>query len=100
MKVYDILDDAGCVRAFEVSNLFLSRRRTCDIINGISGVEVTRSLREAVFCSFTLDGQRFWAEEPWNDNSRYLIGPEGEERQPLISVVRSRFLDEKRFVFW
>ena len=83
MKIYDIEDDRGRTLAFEINNVWMSRRRFSRIVARIPGVTVTKRPRffswfaGDVFCYFELGGTKFEAEEPYGDNSRYWIGPRG-----------------------
>lgn len=79
MKIHQINDDNGQLHAFEVGNSLLGRKGVLKIVRNIPGVIVTeepklfsRTQREE-FCRFQLDGQEFVVEEPFGDNSRYLI---------------------------
>src|SRR5262245_34019463 len=80
LKLYEIRDDQNRVIAFEISNLFISRRRVCRVVERIAGARITTRpkflswSRQDVFCEFELDGASFQIEEPYGDNSRYWVG--------------------------
>jgi len=50
-------------------------------------------LRESEFCEFEFEGVSFAAEEPFGDNSRYLIGRKPSGHSDQIEVVRRAFLN-------
>ncbi len=97
MKTFPIRDDQERLFAFEVRNLFLSRRRTINILKSIEGVEIT--FRRApfsagpsdVFCRFLFDGHQYIAEEPFGDSSRYWIGPEPPQWLPQTEKLHAVF---------
>ena len=104
MKIFDLTDKCGCLYAFEVNNLHLTRsgvRRIVRRIPGVTIVEIPRKFRlladqDEEFCMFDFEAIRFVAWEPWNDNSRYWIGPKVDEGKevfatPQISIIREYF---------
>jgi len=95
MRVYDDRDQAGLAAAFEVDNTCISRNGVAHLVAGVPGVQIQR--RPTLFCGedfleFTLDGVRFVACEPFNDNSRYLIGSRPPEASPQLSAIRAAFV--------
>lgn len=107
MKVYDITVADGRIAAFEVDNVRLGRRGLCRVVRRIPGATITRAprflswFREEIFCEFTVNGQRFEADELYADNSRYWIGPAGVgiggkalHWSPEIECVRAAFEGE------
>src|ERR1051325_2932956 len=98
MRVFDILDSDGRIFAFEVNNNFLSRRRIVRIIEKIPNAEVIRTQkRRDEFCEFTVEGENFVIWEPWNDSSRFWIGPKSKRYTPQFESIRRVFLGEKLF---
>jgi hypothetical protein len=102
MKVFDILSEAGETVQFEVSNLSLGRSAACRVVQGIPGVRMIRAHRPfawgrapADFCEFELNGVRFMIEEPFGDNSRYLVTPVPACSGPELNAVRSAFASAK-----
>lgn len=97
MTVHDIKDKDGRVLAFEISNLLVSRRRVCRILQTIPGVRILKKprflsqFREEEFCEFEVSGQKFKAWEPWGDSSRFWIGPEPTQWCEQVAVVRDAF---------
>lgn len=81
MKTYPLHDPENRVFAFEVSNLGLGRHSLCRVVETIPGAVLIRKpkflswLREDSFCEFVVDGEKYEAEEPFGDNSKYWIGP-------------------------
>ena len=98
MKTFPIHDNQGRLLAFEINNLFISRRRTIHILKSIEGVEITYRrfpfARDSsdVFCKFLFDGQEYIAMEPWGDSSRYWIGPEPPQHLPLFEKILTAFI--------
>ncbi len=97
MKTFDLTDNEGRVFAFEIENSGIDRRRVCDLIRSIPGVESRREPRrwrfslDEEFCEFDLDGIRFVAWEPFGDNSRYWIGPKPPRWVSQIDTIRTAF---------
>jgi hypothetical protein len=105
MKTRDLHNEAGTLTGFEVSNLFLSRRRACRIAEGVRGSVVSASAGRLVeshdaFCAFTVDGAQFLVIEPFGDNSCYWIVAEKPHPtfRPLIERVRDAFEAASRWV--
>ncbi|NVK55289.1 MAG: hypothetical protein HWE26_06715 [Alteromonadaceae bacterium] len=82
MKVFDLHDQNGKFYAFEVNNGLFGRRAACKVARSIPGVKIIKKLSlfslfgEEVFFKFELNGVRFNIWEPFNDSSRFWIGPE------------------------
>jgi hypothetical protein len=98
MKLFEIRDSQGRVVAFEISNLFVSRRRVSRIVKSIPGARTTLSPRffswsQAVFCKFEIDGGNFLVEEPFGDNSRYWVGCDPPGWHPALLKVVAAFED-------
>ena len=102
MKTYDIKDHDGRVFAFEVDNALLGRHAACRIARAIPGAQVVRQprflswWREEVFCEFLVGALKFEMSEPFGDNSRYWIGPAGDDPADMrpteeIVLIRAAF---------
>lgn len=97
MKTYDLLDAQGRVFAFEIDNALIGRRGVCRVVSSIPGAEVHRRplflswFRESVFCEFEVQGHRFEVEEPFGDNSRYLVGASEPGWKPPFEQVHAAF---------
>lgn len=96
MKVYPYFDDFGNLISFEVPNWKVSRNRAVRIAAGVSGVEIVKApkkvfswFREAVFCEFTIQGNLYEIEEPFGDNSRYLISGVNNPSPELNQVLEA-----------
>ena len=83
MKTYPFNNNDGKLISFEIPNCNVSRNQATQIIASVAGVKITRFpkkmlswFREDVFCEFELNGLKFDIEEPFGDNSRYLIAGE------------------------
>jgi hypothetical protein len=98
MKTYPLYDEEGRLFAFEIGNTIIGRRGLCRVVEGIPGATLLRKpkflswFREAEFCEFSLDGERFVAEEPYGDNSRYWVGPVPPRWLPQTEKVHEAFV--------
>jgi hypothetical protein len=104
MNLYDLRDEDGRVFAFEVSNLFLSRRGVCRVVRRIPHARLLKQppvfscwSGDEEFCEFEIDGVNFVAWEPFGDNSRYWLGPKPPLWVPQFSPVREAFAQAHRF---
>jgi hypothetical protein len=95
MRIYDLKAPDGSLRAFEVENTLLGRKRACRLAESIPGASIVRRSRlfrdTDDFCEFTLGGETFVIEEPWGDNSRYWVGTKDEPRTNSLLAVRQAF---------
>lgn len=102
MKTYLMKDEDGKLISFEIPNWKVSRNRATKIIASISRVKITRSpkrllswFREDVFCEFELNGLSFEIEEPFGDNSRFLIGSkQNYDFYKEIAVIEQAFRED------
>lgn len=102
MKVYDHRSD-GALISFEVNNLVIGRRGAWRIARTIPGARmITRPpvpvfgwFGPDAFCRFRIDSTEFVIEEPYGDNSRYLICANPPSPVPELSTVREAFLRAK-----
>ena len=104
MKVYVSSNESGEPISFEVANALLGRRGFDRIVRKIPGGVIVGApgrgsatrLREGEFCVFEIDGQRFVAEEPFGDSSRYLVAPAPPGTAcPELQIVIDRFARQK-----
>ena len=92
MRVHDLKDEEGRVYAFEVGNFMLGRRGVLRIVRRIPSAQlVAFHRRREHFCEFDVHGFRFVVWEPWNDNSRYWIGPQPRSAEAPLGTVRAAF---------
>ena len=81
MKTYPLHDVENRLFAFEVSTFGIGRHGVCRVVQTIPGAVLIRKpkllswFREDSFCEFTVGGEKYEAEEPFGDNSRYWVGP-------------------------
>lgn len=86
MKTYPLLDDAGELRGFEIpSFFFMSSASVSRFFRKCPGVTVTRQRRlfesgNEVRAELVLDGTKYIVWEPYGDNSRFWVGPDGESQ--------------------
>ena len=82
MKTHHIHTNSGELHAFEIGNTLVGRRKVLKIVKNIPGATVTKKprflswFRESEFCQFIINGKLFTVEEPFGDNSRYIISTE------------------------
>ena len=97
MKTYPLKNEEGKLHAFEINNSWLSRNRVVHIAQGIPDVVIVRKpkmfswFREEVFCEFKVGEQLFTVEEPFGDNSRFLVGAEPPGWCPQLELVEMAF---------
>ena len=102
LKVYDYKRD-GALLSFEVRNVVIGRRGAWRIARGIPGARMITTPPVPVvgwfgrddFCRFTIDSTEIVIEEPWGDNSRYLIRASPPRPVPELLIVREAFLRAK-----
>lgn len=91
MRVLDLKDSEGRVFAFEVSSFMLGRRGVRRVVLRIPNATILSFRgRAEEFCEFELDGTNFVAWEPWNDNSRFWIGPTAALPTPTPHLAKVR----------
>ena len=102
MRIHDLSTAEGASRAFEVSNLLLSRARACKIVETIPGAIITKRSRlfrdNDEFCAFKIGLDEFVIEEPFGDNSRYWVGTKDAGRSESLSLIRRAFEEHKAWV--
>jgi len=95
MKIFDLENDGGTRVAFEVSNLVLGRKAASRVVESIPGARILERPRlfrsKEEFCKFELGARCFVIAEPYNDNSRYWIGPVPTEPCSETETVREAF---------
>jgi hypothetical protein len=95
MRTFDIRNESGELIGFEIENLFVGRSRVVKSIASISGSEILvrpRLFRRAdIFCEFKLEEEYFIVEEPFGDNSRYLIAHKDGLETEQLKLVKNVF---------
>jgi hypothetical protein len=99
MRVHDLRNAQGVVHAFEVSAL-MGRRAACRIAASIPGARLTKSHKplaseDGAFCEFELNGEQYAIEEPFQDNSRYWVGPKPGSSANSLGAVLNHFADNR-----
>lgn len=95
MHIYAIENNDQVV-SFEIDNARVSRRRVAAILKKIPDLQILKEQkflgqRCEDFCEFKLGGHEFYVWEPWNDNSRYWIGPRDGLWHPEINRIIEAF---------
>ena len=80
MKTYSIHDEQHELHAFQINNAFVRRRTVVRIVGSIPNVTILKKPKflswfrdDDIFCVFMLNNKEFTIEEPFGDNSKYLI---------------------------
>lgn len=99
MRVHELRNAEGALHAFEVSSL-MGRRAACRVAGSIPGARVTKRhtpfvSHEGAFCEFELNGEQFLIEEPYQDSSRYWVGPKHASPTASLGVVLNHFANSK-----
>jgi hypothetical protein len=89
MRIYDHHNDAGALVSFEIKNI--GRSRACRFIKQAFPKATVRREQSEDFCAFDLNGRTFIINEPWGDNSRYLVHEESPQPSNELQMVRSAF---------
>jgi hypothetical protein len=95
MRVHELRNAQGALHAFEVSSL-MGRRGACRVAASIPGVRLTKNhqpfaSKDGPFCEFELSGDQYAIEEPFEDNSRYWVGPKPGSSANSLGVVLNHF---------
>ena len=99
MRVHELRNAEGALHAFEVSSL-MGRPAACKVAASMPGVRVTKThtpfvSHEGAFCEFELNGEQFLIEEPYQDSSRYWVGPKHNSAAGSLNVVLDHFASSK-----
>lgn len=106
MRIHDITDARGELVQFEVPNAGLTRRAACKVLSQVGGCRILARpkdwswLREACFCEAEINGVRFIIEEPFGDNSRFLVSPVPPRSVPELHDVRKAFENAPGIPTW
>ncbi|MEZ5489604.1 MAG: hypothetical protein R3F50_04735 [Gammaproteobacteria bacterium] len=97
-----MINDEGEIHGFEIGNLLVTRKGVLRIVERIPEVTVTlkpklfaRPPQHDVFCQFQYQGQEFEIEEPWGDNSRYLISAVPPGPCPQMEFIERAFAEAR-----
>lgn len=99
MRVHELRNAEGALHAFEVSSL-MGRRIACKIPTALPGVRVTKTYtpftsHEGAFCEFELNGEQYIIEEPYQDSSRFWVGPKQASAASSLGSVLEHFASSK-----
>lgn len=99
MRVHELRNSEGALHAFEVSSL-MGRRMACKIAAAVPGSRVTKTYapfvsHEGAFCEFELNGEQYIIEEPYQDSSRYWVGPKQSSAASSLTLVLEHFARSK-----
>jgi len=97
MRVHEPRNAQGLLHAFEISSL-MGRSTACRVAAAIPGARLTKKHKpfsfrseDGSFCEFELNGEQYAMEEPFQDNSRYWVGPKPGSSANSLGVVLNHF---------
>lgn len=96
MKVFEHRNDQGALISFEIRSLW-PRWVAYRVIRSIPGVEIIKPLRhfvrenQDVFCIFKVGSTVLEIEEPWGDNSRFMVASNPAVPSQELELVKERF---------
>ena len=96
MKVFEYRNEQGALVSFEVRSLW-PRWVAYRAIKAIPNVKVIRPLRhfvadnQDVFCVFKVGSTVLEIEEPWGDNSRYVVASSPAAPSQELELVKQHF---------
>jgi len=88
MKIYEHRKSDQLV-SFEIRNV--GRSRACGIVQHLFPSTVVNRQRGDEFATFQLNGRTFVVEEPFGDNSRYLVHEQPPQPSAELEALRSAF---------
>jgi len=98
MKTYPVYNEQNELHAFEINNTSIERRTAVRIVESIPDVVMLKKPKffswfkdDDIFCIFTLNNREFTIEEPFRDNSRYLIVSNPPGPCPELVSVEAAF---------
>ncbi len=92
MKVYEHLKSGELV-SFEICNI--GRSRACRVVGTLLPTTTVVPQRGDEFARFELNGRTFVLEEPFGDNSRYLIYQQPPQPSPELEQLRDAFARQR-----
>lgn len=101
MKIYTIHNEHHQLHAFEISIPFQGRLAVYRIIEKIPNVKLLKKPKflsgfsgdDDIFCEFEINNKQFTIEEPFGDNSRYLIGSNPPGYCSELEIIEQAFKD-------
>lgn len=87
MEIYDYLNDEGRITSFEINSI--GRSRVLRFIEKAFPSAVVKRQRSEDFGEIDLNGRKFIVNEPWGDNSRYMIHQQPLEPSAELDALRS-----------
>ncbi len=98
MNIHPIHNEQHQLHAFEINNAFKGRRAVTKIIETIPDVKIIKKpsflswFRDnEIFCIFELNNREFTIEEPFGDNSRYLISAKPPGHCAELAIIEEAF---------
>jgi hypothetical protein len=88
VKIYENLE-SGQLVSFEIRNV--GRSRACRIVQELLPSAVVTRQRGDEFATFAMNGKPFVIEEPFGDNSRYLIYEQPPQPSAELEALKSSF---------
>ena len=101
MNIFPISKDGELAIAFELENIYISRKSIAKIlkrIDGVADVHLRGHLgsSDEIRIEFKYMGRDFIVWEPYGDNSRYWVGPKNIEQAGLETTdLQAAFIQYK-----
>ena len=102
MRTWPLHSKNGELCAFEIPNTLVGRHAIARFLGQIPEVHVTKwpkrfSWNDDDFVHFEFRGRNYIVEEPWGDNSRYLISAEDEAGFSHMAQIQAWFKEFRRW---
>lgn len=97
METFPVTKEGGRQTAFQIDNVYVSRRGLVKLLTKLTGVTDVRlrgrfGSSDEVRVEFKYLGRDYQVWEPFGDNSRYWIGPKNPENEAVgIAGLESAF---------
>ena len=96
MDIYKLQNEGGDDFAFEMNNVYITKKQIAQLLSGIDQVDAIKvrqawSSPDDVHVEFQYQGESFIVWEPFADSSRYWIGPKEKSCQVDMRHLQSAF---------
>ena len=101
MKTFPINNDLGKLHAFEVIIPLSGRHGVSKVVSRIKNAKILKKPKflsgfrgEDIFCEFELNEKKFTIEEPFGDNSRYLVSTNPPGHCEELELIEREFASD------
>ena len=98
MKTFPLHDKQNQLHAFEIKIPFRGRFGVSRIASKVPNVKLLKTPKflswfrdDDIFCEFAINDKKFTIEEPFGDNSRYLIGANPPGHCEELEIIEMTF---------